>query len=581
MALATGPLLPSKSSGFSQTNTPFAWRARFPAVFPHSKSMTIKLRFALLLSLLLGGFLLALMVLRGLERAEIQRMLAAERQSRALLLNHWIDVTGRALPQFAADTAQAEELDALFSPATAPAARGKLATSLAAAGVTALWILKGDGSSVLQATAAPADATALPPLDPRDFVALVAETPSPRFFVEPPEGLMEVSVRRLQPARPGGAEWLMAARRWDATQLRTLENLAEARVSLRGVHENVQSASAGPGEMVLLRPLHDWRGHPLRQLRIEARAPEIEASVRAAWWQAQVFIAFGLCVIVAMALALQQWVVRPLALVSESLATGDASRVSPLAAQRTELGRVADLIVGSLAQRAALEREIEERTRAQEAFARSEAAVRRNLEERARLGRDLHDGVIQSLYAAGMGLAGIRTLLQPDQAEAATRLEQTRGALNETIHDVRNFIIGLEPEALKLQTFAQAVGAMLEVMRGLRPFRSTTDIDESLASRLTLAQRVHALQITREAVSNALRHGRANHLHVALRPEGEFVQFEVVDDGIGFDPAAGVSQGKGLANFADRARELGAELDVKSEPGRGTRVRLIFSLLFI
>ncbi len=543
--------------------------------------MTIKLRFALLLSLLLGGFVLAVVVLRSLERAEMNRMLGAERQSRAQLLNHWIDLASRTLPQFAADAVQAEALGAWLAPATSAATRTKLAAGLAAAGVSDLWILKGDGAPLLHVAATGQSADAPPPLGAADFAALVAETPSPRFFVELPAGLAEVCVRRLPPGQPAGAAWLVAARRWDEDQLRALESLTEARVSLRGTHEHVQSFGADEGRIELLRPLHDWRGHPLRLLRVEGRAPEIEATLQADWWQAQVFFGFGLFVIAAMALALHQWIVRPLAVVIDSLASGDPAGVTVLAKQKSELGRVAGLVVESFGQRQTLLREVEQRTRAQEALELSESALRRNLEERARLGRDLHDGIIQSLYVAGMGLAGIRSLLQSNQTEAAARLEQTRGALNETIHDVRNFIIGLEPEALKLQTFAHAIGAMLEVMRGLRAFRSTTDIDEALAGRLTLAQRVHALQITREAVSNALRHGHANSIHVALRPLGEFVEFEIADDGSGFDPATGVSQGKGLANFAQRARELGAELDVQSEPGRGTRVSLVFSLLFL
>jgi signal transduction histidine kinase len=170
--------------------------------------------------------------------------------------------------------------------------------------------------------------------------------------------------------------------------------------------------------------------------------------------------------------------------------------------------------------------------------------------------------------------------LQPEQIDAATRLEQTRAALNETIHDVRNFIIGLEPEALRLQTFSQAITALLEVMRSMRAFRSTVDVNEALAARLTLAQRVQALQIAREAVSNALRHGAPSHIHIALRERGEFAEFEIADDGRGFDPAT-APEGKGLTNFAERARELGGELTLDSKPGEGTRVRLTFSLLIL
>jgi signal transduction histidine kinase len=332
-------------------------------------------------------------------------------------------------------------------------------------------------------------------------------------------------------------------------------------------------------DIELLRPLPDAHGHPVRVLRLVAPRAEADSAIRSDRRQLQVFGAFGLLVLLAMARALHLWVVQPLDRISASLAAEQPAALGDLAKDKSELGRVAQLVAASFDHREALQREIAERRHAQDALEQSEAALRRNIEDRARLGRDLHDGVIQSLYAAGMGLAGVRAVLTPEQAEAASRLEQTRAALNETIHDVRNFIIGLEPEALKQQAFSRAVAVMLESMRNLREFRSSVDINEELASRLTLAQRVHALQITREAVSNALRHGEANQIQIALRSRGEFAEFEVTDDGRGFDASTAVSSGTGLANFAVRARELGGELEVQSEPGRGTRVKLVFSLL--
>ncbi len=205
-------------------------------------------------------------------------------------------------------------------------------------------------------------------------------------------------------------------------------------------------------------------------------------------------------------------------------------------------------------------------------------ALRKSMEDRARIGRDLHDGVIQSLYAAGIGLAGVRTLLRPEQTEATARLDQSRTALSEAIHDVRNVLAGLEPEALKSRTFAEAIAVLCETMGGIRPFRSRVEIDEAMAARLSLSQRGHALQITREAVGNALRHGKANLVGVSLGQRNGRVEFEVSDDGRGFDPGMAASPGAGLANFAQRARELGAELTVQSEPGRGAHVKLTFSL---
>ncbi|MEO7412335.1 MAG: sensor histidine kinase, partial [Opitutaceae bacterium] len=275
----------------------------------------------------------------------------------------------------------------------------------------------------------------------------------------------------------------------------------------------------------------------------------------------RLFILFGLLVITAVGLALQIWVLRPLKRIGESLARKDPLVLSSLKTEGTEFGHVARLVEFSFKQT--------------EALRKNEEALRRTMDERARLGWNLHDGVIQSLYAAGMGLSGVRALLGPEQNVAAGHLEQVRGILNETIHDVRNFITGLEPEALKQQTFSQAVGRLLATMQTIRPVHTRLSIDEAFAERLSLPQRVHLLQIVREAVSNALRHGQATHVGVTLRAQGGPAEFEVTDDGRGFDPAV-PSQGKGLANIAERARELGAELAVSSTLGQGTRVTLVF-----
>jgi signal transduction histidine kinase len=438
-------------------------------------------------------------------------------------------------------------------------------------------VVADDGQVRLQALVTDGNSAGELPLKPDEFVGLVADTPSPRFFVEHGGALLELSIRRVQAAIDASRPWIVLARKWDAAMLTTLAKLTESTLSLRS-SEALALAPDLSGDLVLLRPLHDWQGRTLRVLRLDYTVPEIERSIQSSGRQTLLFIAYGLLVLGALALALHCWVLRPLARIRDSLAFNDSARAAPLTQEKSEFGRVAELVISSFAQQQSLQREIEERRRTEQALARSEATLRENLEERARLGRDLHDGVIQSLYAAGMGLAGIRTHLLPEQTEAAIRLEQTRGALNETIHDVRNFIVGLEPEALKLQTFSQAVFNLLETMQSLRPFKSQVEMDDELSTQLSLSQRVHALQIAREAVSNALRHGEANGIAVALRRRGHFAEFEVTDDGRGFDTATSISPGNGLDNFAQRAGELGGHLVVNSQPGKGTSVKLSFSL---
>lgn len=503
-------------------------------------------------------------------------MTADERQSRLQLLNHWIDVTGRALPQFAADYAQSDAMAASAPPSANTPTYRKIAADLTAAGVEALWLLRSDGTCVLQVQSDGSPALA-PPLARSDFSALIANTPNSRFFTEMRGAIAEICIRRLPPLGGRDRDWLVVMRRWDDAWLRTLGNLTDSATSLVAPTGSATAATAGT-KIVLLRPLPDWQGRPLRLLRIDYDSPELNRLLQTDSRQARIFVVFGLLLTVALGLALNAWVLRPLASIGESLARGDPASLGKLSNEKNELGRIAQLVVSSFAQRDELRGEIAERAQAQVALERTEATLRRTMEERARLGRDLHDGVIQSLYAAGMGLTGVRAMLLPGQTEAAVRLEQTRGALNETIHDVRNFIGGLEPEALKLHSFTHAVTALLEVVQGVHPLHTVVEIDEKLAGLLTLAQRVHALQITREAVSNALRHGDANQVIVSLRPTGEHVEFEIADNGRGFDPAAREHSGLGLHNFSERARELGAELTVTSAPGRGARVKLVFAL---
>jgi signal transduction histidine kinase len=510
-----------------------------------------------LLGGLLAVLLAGLLILQGMERREADLTRAEAQQSRVQMLNHWLDLASRSLPQAASELAQSEGMARVAArPETAD--RRTLAAELASLNVQALWMLGEDGIPFFQGNPAGAneDERPLPPpLSDTEFKTLVAETPSPRFFAEQGGALFEVCIRRLS----GGTDrpWLLVAHRWDDAHLKTLSGLTESDVALVSAHDTAHAPAAGLGSLVLLRALNDWQGNPLRTLRLEYADPAVDSLLKTHSWQAWLFILFGLLVLGALGLAMQRWVLRPLGQISHSLAHDDTTPIRILTHEKNELGRVARLVETSFAQREEL---------------------RRSIEDRARLGRDLHDGIIQSLYAAGMGLATVRNLLPPGQAEANARLEQTRAALNETIRDVRNFISGLEPEALKQQSFTHAVVALLDFLQSIRPVRTSVDIDEHVATLLSLSQRVHALQIAREAVSNAIRHGEARHVRVSMQSVGTTAEFEIRDDGKGFDPSSRNPEGRGLENFSRRARDLGAEFVIDSAPGKGTRIKLSFPL---
>jgi signal transduction histidine kinase len=531
-----------------------------------SVSMNLKLRLSLLLGLLLLAFLAALFVLHTFERQQSDELLARVRQEHLALLNRWLETSGLSLREFADDYAQWGEM-AHFVEKPDPAwAQANIEADLPGFNAQAVWVLQPDGSLVYGVNRLNDLTLAPPPLKPVDFAMLVGGSAHPHFFIESHSGLLEVRgapISTNPAANPLLHGWLLVARRWDDAYLKNLADLTESAVSLAAPDD--PPGSPADTHLVLTQSLDDWRGRPLRRLTIDSDTSKLHEVLAPVMLQARIFVAFGLLVITALGLSLQRWVLRPLNWISDSLKRGDTTPISPLLQEKSELGGVARLVESDFAQR--------------EALRRSEESLRHTLDEHERLGRDLHDGVIQSLYATGLGLSGIRALVHTDPAEAEERLEQTRHALNETIRDVRNFINGLEPEALKQHTFTHAVEALIEFRKSVRPFRATIEIDENLAARLTHEQRVHALQITREAVSNALRHGQATQVAIALRPlNSRGVELSITDDGRGFDPSAPGNGGIGLQSFADRARELDARLSIESAAEKGTRVKLAFIL---
>ncbi|MGH7944556.1 MAG: sensor histidine kinase [Opitutaceae bacterium] len=251
-------------------------------------------------------------------------------------------------------------------------------------------------------------------------------------------------------------------------------------------------------------------------------------------------------------------------------ARGD-SRV-PFRTTRTEVGALARLAESSVAQGAELSRERDVRRRAEEDARLKQQLLTQSLDEKIRLGHDLHDGIIQSLYAAGLTLETVRALVKSNPDEAERQLEATRASLNGAIRDVRAYIVGLAPENLRRAGFAHALSTLLGELRAGREAQFDMKIDDEAAALLTPEQSIEALQIAREAVSNALRHGRATRITLRMHKGDREVCLLVQDNGVGFNPARQRDGGYGLGNMHARAERVGASLRITSAPGEGARV---------
>jgi signal transduction histidine kinase len=261
------------------------------------------------------------------------------------------------------------------------------------------------------------------------------------------------------------------------------------------------------------------------------------------------------------------------------LGRGRTSTAPPFPAPaRAEAGALEHLAKTSVAQGEALTRERSERQRAEEDALLHQRRLTQSLEEKVRLGRDLHDGIIQSLYAVGLTLESARALARHDPAEADRRLGQCLASLNATIREVRAYISGLAPENLRHTGFTSAMHALAEELRAGRDAAFDLRIDEDATGLLTEAQSADLLQIAREAISNSQRHGQAGAVTVRLHRSDHEVCLLVQDNGRGFDPARRRA-GHGLGNMQARANGLGATLRLESRPGEGTRLLVTLPIL--
>lgn len=170
----------------------------------------------------------------------------------------------------------------------------------------------------------------------------------------------------------------------------------------------------------------------------------------------------------------------------------------------------------------------------------------------------------------------MRASLATDPAAAERKLDAAQNALNQTIREVRSFIQGLEPEQAARPDFTQVLRSLIATLKSLHSADLQLHI-ELAPSTLSAREEVHALQIIRECVSNALRHGEARHVAIHLHQDGRTPVLRIHDDGRGFDPAT-ARRGSGLANLAARAADVGAHLQIDSAPGKGTDIIIRFAL---
>lgn len=525
--------------------------------------MSIKTRIWLLLALLCAASIAMLEVLirTGAEEAtQIHR--EAEVQLTKLVVRT-VRYTNNQLYQFSRNYRKWDDLAGFVRDPSPAWPRENIDRLMDGVHIERLWILRADASLVHEAAwpAGQAGQDTLPPAD--ELLPLLRRERYAYFSLRLPSGLYRIQAMPIVPLKasrilspPEG--WLLIAKRWDEAYLQQLGELCEGSAVIAWPGQREAEHGDNAAAMVRARwPLKDPQDRVMAHLVVSQLDKGLHDREAAEKQELLIFVAQGVLGVILVGIFLQRGVLAPFALISESLARKTPAAIRPLLTQRSEFGHVARLVQSAFADRETLQRA---------------------LDERARLERDIHDSVIQSIYAAGMILASARPLLSGNPTEAERLIDETHTRLNAAIRDLRAYLggggPGQEPEP---PAFSRAVAAVIGQLQSLPPVRTTLEIDDRLADALSLDQRSQLLQILRESVSNALRHGQATQLKISLGRDEKDAVLEFSDDGNGFDPAVPAAAGRGLANLAERARILDGFLKIDSAPGRGTKIRVGFS----
>lgn len=194
------------------------------------------------------------------------------------------------------------------------------------------------------------------------------------------------------------------------------------------------------------------------------------------------------------------------------------------------------------------------------------------VEDRERIARELHDGVIQAIFGVGLSLQAA-TAMTTDRA-LATRLDDAVGRLDDVVRDLRNYIFGLRPGMLAELQLDRAIRRLVRDLESSSGTSFTVDLDPDAAGQLA-GHAPDVLAVVNELLSNVRRHSAASHVAVTLADTGAAVKLELRDNGRGFVVGAPGAGGQGLRNIAERVARLGGSLDLQSAPGEGTTARIL------
>lgn len=194
------------------------------------------------------------------------------------------------------------------------------------------------------------------------------------------------------------------------------------------------------------------------------------------------------------------------------------------------------------------------------------------IEERQRLARELHDAVSQQLFAISMTATAVSRTIERDWERAKRQVQLIEEMAAVAQSEMRALLLHLRPVHLDGKSLGQALSILVEELKQKVPMTISLEVDETMLLKPQAED--HLFRIAQEALSNTLRHSKAEQMWIVLQRSGNQAHLSLRDDGIGFDLEAKKKTSYGLLTMEERVIELGGSLQMNAKVGGGTHIEI-------
>ncbi len=574
--------------------------------------MKVQTKITLLLGLLVATFLTGLLAFRIYGRSKFQHITQQRLIEQNRSFDEFLQRNGEPLQILVEDTTCLDQMvQAIATDNYQWCSENLNDSTLSGYHANALWIYRPHGTIFYPLNNFNAPELRELPIDSKDLPRVFAREPLRHFFINLPQGLMEIRAGTIHPSKdfrrqtkPAG--YLFAGRLWNRPTLDEMSTFTGNKIDIVPVSEgSVQVGNdSRNGSISFSRVLSGWDDKPVARLLVRSESPVVRELNRESERLLLALIGFALVLLLLISSSLVRWVRRPLRRITQSLRRNDPALLEPMGKDNSEFGQLAGTVQKFFEQRDNLIREIEERRAAEEALRKSEEELRhaQKLEAVGRLaGGIAHD--FNNLLTAIIGYADLLTHEPNDDATVRQHAELIRQAGDQAATLTRQLLAFsrkqiLHPKVIDLNKLVVEMEKLLRRVIGeqfdLKTFPHAEDgrvkADPSQLETVILNLGVNARDAMPDGGKLAIRTGniqvdgeKLSNLSNPLS-SGKYVVLSVTDTGVGMDEQTrsrifepffttkgpGQGTGLGLATVYGIVRQSGGAIGVESELGRGS-----------